>query len=201
MGKILILNGSPRAPHSNSKRYAGLFTKRCPAECTYVNLTKKNHAELRSRMDECSDLLLIFPLYADALPVGLLNFLKFLEDNPPVRKPVISVLINCGFLEYRQNETAVEMVRLFCRRNGYEFGSVLMLGGGEAILDTPFRFVAARKIGKLARAMAAGRRVELHATMPVTKRMFIWASTRYWVGYGAKYGVTKEQMQTPEIES
>lgn len=53
----------------------------------------------------------------------------------------MSVLINCGFLECRQNDVAVEMVRLFCRQNGYRFGSVLKIGSGEAIWDTPFRLL------------------------------------------------------------
>ena len=140
MEKILILNGSPRAAKSNSKRYAALFSASCPLPCDTVSLTPRNHAELAAQLPRYSDLLLVFPLYADALPVGLLDFLKYLEAHPvPVEaRPVVSVLINCGFLEPAQNEIAVRMIRLFCSRNGYRTGSVLMLGSGEAILDSPF---------------------------------------------------------------
>ena len=46
MGKIMILNGSPRAPKSNSKRYASLFAAVCPLETEYFNITKTNHLEL-----------------------------------------------------------------------------------------------------------------------------------------------------------
>lgn len=200
MGKILILNGSPRAPRSNSKRYAELFAAHCAAPTEYVNLAPKGHEALRDRMEEVSDLLLVFPLYADALPVGLVELLKFLEAHPPVARPTVSVLINCGFIEPEQNDIAVEMLQLFCQRQGYPFGSVLRLGGGEAILDTPLRFIAERKIAQLARAVAQGRPRSLHASMPIGKRLFIAASTRYWIRYGARYGVTREQMQTPLIE-
>ena len=65
MAGLLILNGSPRAPRSNSKRCAALCEK----------------------MNEVSDVLLVFPLYADGLPVTLLDFLKTLETCPPERKP------------------------------------------------------------------------------------------------------------------
>ena len=120
MEKILILNGSPRAPKSNSKLYAGLFSDYCPRPTDYAAITRNNHLELCAQMEKYTDVLLVFPLYADALPVGLLNFLKSLEKHPPRKKPVISVLINCGFLEAHQNDIAIRMLRLFCRNNGYE---------------------------------------------------------------------------------
>ena len=136
MGNVLILNGSPRAPKSNSRQYAEIFSTNCQLPSDYFNISKNNHAELCRRMSEYSDVLLVFPLYADSLPVGFLNFLKHLEANPPERKPVVSILINCGFLEHQQNDIALKMLRFFCRKNGYRMGSVLALGSGEAILGT-----------------------------------------------------------------
>ena len=146
----MILNGSPRAPKSNSKQYAEIFAAHCGAETDYFNISRNNHLVLSHRMSEYTDVLLVFPLYADALPVGLLDFLKSLEAHPPGKKPVISVLINCGFLESGQNDVAVKMLRFFAQRNGYRMGSVLKLGSGEAILATPFKYVAVRAIKKLA---------------------------------------------------
>ena len=112
----------------------------------------------------------------------------------------MSVLINCGFLEPQQNEIAVEMMRLFCRQNGYPFGSVLAIGSGEAILDSPFRFLAARKIKRFAQSIARGTPQTFSVTMPLTKKWFVAASTSYWVKYGKRRGTTKEQMQTMQIE-
>lgn len=186
MAGILILNGSPRAPRSNSKRYAALFMNRCKVLC--------------EKMNEVSDVLLVFPLYADGLPVTLLDFLKTLETCPPERKPVISMLINCGFFEYHQNDIAVRMVELFCRQNGYRFGSVLKIASGEAILDTPFCGLVKRKLEQLAAAIVQGKARVLHVSMPLTRGMFVRASTRYWVSYGKKNGVSREQMAVMEIE-
>lgn len=200
MAGILILNGSPRAPRSNSKRYAVLFMNRCKVQCEYQNITRTNHAELCEKMNEVSDVLLVFPLYADGLPVTLLDFLKTLETCPPERKPVISVLINCGFFEHHQNDIAVRMVELFCRQNGYRFGSVLKIASGEAILDTPFCGLVKRKLEQLAAAIVQGKARVLHVSMPLTRGMFVRASTRYWVSYGKKNGVSREQMAVMEIE-
>lgn len=198
--KIVLLNGSPRAPKSNSKRYAAIFRKQCPAATDYFEITRRNHAMLCSVVEEYTDIVLVFPLYADALPVSLLDFLKSLEAAHSERRPTVSVMINCGFLEYEQNMVAVDMVRLFCRREGYPFGSVLMIGGGEAILDTPFRLLAERRIAAFARAVAEGRAQSMHVTMPITKRMFIWASDIYWRMYGWRNGITKRQMESMRIE-
>ena len=133
MAELMIVNGSPRAPRSHSKRYAELFSASYPGSTIYENITPNNHQDLCARMGEVSRLLVVFPLYADAIPVPLLNFLKFLEAHPPRQKPTVSVLINCGFLEPEQNEVAVRMMRLFCRKNQYPFGSVLMIGSGMGI--------------------------------------------------------------------
>lgn len=200
MGKILILNGSPRAPKSNSKRYAEIFTRHCPDETVYQNITKRNHQELCAAMEGYTDVLFVFPLYADSLPVGLLNFLKTLEANPPASKPVISILINCGFLEYEQNEVAIRIMHFFCRRNGFTIGSVLMLGSGEAILETPFKYIAQRNIKRLAHSITNKDYRILHATMSLPKSLFRLAAQSYWTRYGKKFGTTKEQMQTMEIE-
>lgn len=36
--------------------------------------------------------------------------------------------------------------------------------------------------------------------MPIPKKMFIKASTDYWMNYGKKNGISKEQMEIMEIE-
>ena len=200
MGKLLILNGSPRAPKSNSKEYAQLFSSVCPLETDYFAISKTNHLELCSKLEAYGDILLVFPLYADGIPVTLLNFLKTLEANPPQHKPTVSVLINCGFLEPEQNDVAVQMVGLFCSQNGYPFGSVLQIGSGEAILSTPFQMLVRGRMKKLASAIAKKQSRTWKVTMPLPKRVFLRASTAYWENYGKRDGITKEQMETMEIE-
>ena len=50
MGNLLILNGSPRAPRSNSRRYAQIFSS-CYGENTeYFDITKRNHPELCAKL-------------------------------------------------------------------------------------------------------------------------------------------------------
>lgn len=200
MDKVLILNASPRAPRSNSKEYAKLFSKFYHGKTEYLDIKRTNHAALIEKLSDFSDLLFVFPLYADSIPVTLLNFLKDLEQVTPARKPTISVLINCGFIEPQQNDIAVEMMRLFCRKNVYPFGSVLKIGSGEAILSTPFQVFLNAKVKKLARSIFLHRYQVFQVTMPIPKRMFLKASSIYWEEYGKRNGCSKEEMQTMLIE-
>ncbi|HIZ16618.1 MAG TPA: hypothetical protein H9675_03490 [Firmicutes bacterium] len=200
MEKIMIINGSPRAPRSNSKKYSELFIKHCSVPTEYFSITNKNHLELCMKMEEFTDILLVFPLYADGIPVTLMNFLKTLEGNQPKQKPRISVLINCGFIEPEQNNIAVKMIEFFCKEQGYSFGSVLRVGSGEAILNTPLKIFVTRKIKQLANSVVKGRSKNLKVTMPISKKMFVKASSSYWKNYGERNGVTLEQMATMEIE-
>lgn len=200
MGKVMILNGSPRAPKSNSKKYSEIFMKYSRLQCDYFNITKTNHLKLIAEMEKYSDVIIVFPLYADSLPVGLLNFLKNLEDNLPAQRPVISILINCGFLEYEQNSVAVNMIRYFCRLNNFPIGSILMLGSGEAILETPFRYIAVRAIKRLSESVNKGNYKDITATMPLPKWLFKMAARSYWIRYGKKFGVCEKEMQRLEIE-
>jgi hypothetical protein len=71
---------------------------------------------------------------------------------------------------------------------------------GLIFSSTPFRYVAVRAVKKLAKSVGNGKYCNIQATMPLNKRLFIWASTRYWIQYGKRFGTTKEQMQSMKIE-
>ena len=200
MAKILIVNASPRAPRSNSKQYAAAFAKYCRGSAEYEELSATNADALCLRAESAAHLVLVFPLYADALPVTLLRFLTALGQCPMQARPQVSAIINCGFIEPEQNDVAIDMLRLFCRQNSFAFGSVLKIGGGEAIWTTPFRPLVAMQLRKLAAAIERGQHRTLQVSMPITKRMFLQASTRYWIGLGQKNGITEEQMRTMQIE-
>lgn len=200
MGNVMIINASPRAPKSNSKQYAQLFSKYCGLDTEYCEVKKSNHLTLCKMIGNYSDILFVFPLYADSIPVTLLNFLKTLEENVPLKKPTISVVINCGFLEPYQNDIAVKMLQLFARKNGYPFGSVFKIGSGEAILTTPFQIFLNARMRKFCISIATQRYKTFQVTMPIPKKIFLKASTTYWENYGKKNGISKEQMERMEIE-
>ena len=201
MGRLVVVNGSPRAPKSNSKRLAAMFREYWPDEWLMeYNAVLNKPEQAFEKIQQCTDLLFVFPLYVDSLPFPLIRFLGQLEGASLRRKPAVHLIINCGFLEPWQNDVAVDMVRLFCAQNGFPFGSFLKIGGGEAILDTPFASLVRGKIKKLARGILDSRPCRLQVTMPLPKRIFLKASQKYWIQYGAKNGNSPQQMDTMKIE-
>lgn len=174
--------------------------KNCKCPVDYFEIAGSDHSELCSEMKSYSDILLVFPLYVDGIPAAMLEFLKDIEQNIPAKSPTVSVLINCGFLEYEQNDVAVRIVEQFCRKAGCPFGAVLKIGSGEAILTTPFRFLVARKIKILSRSIASKKYKTLNVTMPLPPQIFVNASTNYWLEYGRRNGITEEEMKIIDIE-
>ena len=73
-----------------------------------------------------------------------------------------------------------------------------MLGSGEAILNTPFRFIAKKAIKRLSESVYKQKYREIKATMPLNKWWFKMAANIYWTRYGKKFGITKKEMQTLE---
>lgn len=200
MEKLIIINASPRAPKSNSKRYSEIFMQKCRRTTEYYALKHDNHKMICSEIEHCSDILFVFPLYADSLPVSLIKFLKSLIKYPPKNKPVISIMINCGFLEPRQNCIAEKQMRLFAEQNGYKFGAAMKIGSGEAILDTIFAPIANMYIHFFAASMAKQRYRNMSFTMPVTKKTFLKESTKYWLEMAKKNNITEEDMRKMKIE-
>ena len=200
MVKTIMINGSPRAPKSNSKQYAEIFRKYYTGETISFMINNRNHSEICDHIEGCSDIVFVFPLYADGIPSTLLNFLKTLETYQINQKPRVHILINCGFIEPEQNNVALDMMRLFCRQNRYEFSSTLAIGAGEAFLTTPLSFLVKGKIKKFAKLVASKKTEHLSVTLPLSKKSFVKASTKYWIAYGERFGCSKEQMASMKIE-
>lgn len=79
--------------------------------------------------------------------------------------------------------------------------ALLRIRSGEAILDSPFRPLVRRQIRRLARSIERRRYRTLHTTMPLPRKVFLAASTQYWLRYGQRFGTSRRQMETMQIEA
>ncbi len=200
MGNVLIINGSPRAVKSNSKQYAQLLVGYLSQPSKTMAITHRNHQKICDEMQECDDVVFVFPLYADSIPATLLQFLKYYEKYETKHTPRVHVIVNCGFIESMQNNVCLEMMKIFCQKNKLPIGSTLSIGSGEAILGTPFKVFVKLALYRFARALMKQRPKQYAVSMPLTKKIFIRASTNYWIKYGKQYGVSKAEMETMLIE-
>lgn len=74
MGRLLIVNGSPRAPRSNSRRYIEYLLQNWKGAADQYAAVSGGPVSF----ELYTDLLLVFPLYVDGVPAVLLPFLKTL---------------------------------------------------------------------------------------------------------------------------
>ncbi len=202
MDKTVIINGSHRAPISNSRRYSKYLMKFLRSYSEEFLLNKNNYDEVSKELFSANKAILIFPLYADCIPSILLGFLNRLEKLGEKYKsrPVVYIIINCGFIENEQNDVAIDIMAFYLKKNNFEFGGVLSIGSGEAILDSPFRGVVTGKIKKFAKAIELGENIRIKTQMPIPKGFFVKAGNKYWALKGSTHGKTKIEMQTMEIK-
>ena len=66
----------------------------------YCEVKKSNHLTLCQMIENYSDIVFVFPLYADSIPVTFLNFLKALEENVPLKKPLSLLLLTAALLSH-----------------------------------------------------------------------------------------------------
>ena len=82
-----------------------------------------------------ASLCLCFPLYVDALPSHLIEFLALAEAHCREHACHFRVyaLGNNGFIEGRQNRPALRMLRAWCERANLPYGGGIGIGGGAML--------------------------------------------------------------------
>jgi len=84
---------------------------------------------------EAADLVVFsFPLYVDSLPSPLTRLLELVAGRRAASAspgaPRLAIVVQCGFPEVRQCDTAVGICRLFAVRTGMHWAGALAMGMG-----------------------------------------------------------------------
>lgn len=134
--KISIIKGSPKSGKSTS---ALLIDYLIPMllgneiHIHHLNMETGDHCQL-SAMTDSDVLLFVFPLYVDALPSHLLRLLMALEkQNFQKKKPIVYCIVNNGFYEGKQNDLAIEQIKIWCHRTHLTWGQAIGIGAGEML--------------------------------------------------------------------
>ena len=183
--ELVIINGSPRPARSNSKKYIEAFIKAYKTSCSIYTAKTDEPAVIWEAVKKSTDILFVFPLYVDSIAAHGQH---------------VHILINCGFFEPHQNDIALCVMDTFCRQEGFNVGCRLCIGSGEAIMSTPFAFIARHGIKKLVKHIKQRKNTTQYLTMPISQNLFIKASTKYWLKLGKQNGLTQEQMAEMQIE-
>ncbi len=138
----LLLSGSPKITRSASVNLGSLLLMKLEkfgynSERINVNTSIRANAmnDLICKVNGSDVLIISSPLYVDSLPAPLISFLEcYKNDNINQNKRLIAI-INSGFPEPHQNSSAIEILRLFAKRNGFTWLGGFAIGGGGALTN------------------------------------------------------------------
>ncbi len=185
--RALLLVGSPRGPKSNSEslgaylldqlRERGLETEKLRI---YALLkSDEGGSKLLAAVDRADIIVLAAPLYVDSAPSGVIRAMELILEarggQEAPKKPWFVAIVNCGFPEARQNDTALRIYRRFAAECGLEWAGGLALGGGEVIGRRPLHRAGRRlrhvrrSLDVTADALAEGRPVPDEAVALMAK--------------------------------
>lgn len=145
----LILVGSPKGRNSSSyllgsKLADGLRNHGLTVREELVQPAIRSEEGVQRLLDavDASDPVVVsFPLYVDSLPSPLIRLLELVAERGSAAakgSPRLAVIVQCGFPESHQCDTAVGICRIFAERTGMRWAGALAMGMGGS-LERGFR--------------------------------------------------------------
>ncbi|XCN71219.1 MAG: flavodoxin family protein [Candidatus Electrothrix aestuarii] len=144
--KALLIVGSPKIKSPSTSSMLGVYlAERLEKYGWKVDsltlganlLHKKGQDDLCSAMDKADLLLIVFPLYIDALPFLLtkaFEVIYFHREKVKNKQPKnLLAIVNNGFPEPHQNAVALSICYNFAAQCGIHWAGGLPLGAGEAL--------------------------------------------------------------------
>jgi hypothetical protein len=143
MTSLLLLNGSPRGPRSNSMRMLDQVADGWQAaggEAPRVlHLAKRADFDLAVAEFSTADTVVLgMPLYTDSMPALVAEFIEGLE--PLVGRagnPRVGFLVQSGFSEALHSRGLERYLTKLATRLGSPYAGTIVKGGGEALQAMP----------------------------------------------------------------
>lgn len=141
--KLTVFNGSPRGKNSNSSRLLERFLKGFAEtdgneyEIHYLCHTQ-DQEQFNQAFAAAERVLIIFPLYTDAMPGVVMRFFETLAQfkgragNPP-----LAFFVHSGFPEPHHSTFVARYLEKLARRLGSPYLGTVIKGSSEGIADMP----------------------------------------------------------------
>lgn len=176
----------------------------------------EGESELLEHVERAGTILLVFPLYVDALPYLVTRALAVLAarrraGGEPATQHLVGI-VNSGFPETHQNAIALAICREFATQSGFVWAGGLALGGGGVVggrpltdakqAGPPVRHIVAA-LEMTAAALADGLPVPAEAVreiakspipFPLWRRLYIWMGGRGFEKLAARNGIGKDRL-------
>jgi multimeric flavodoxin WrbA len=186
--RVLLLVGSPKGSGSTSEALGSYLLELLEGQGVETEVARivpslrsdESRNRLLHELAGADLLILASPLYADSLPSGVTRLFEFIgtegKERSGFSRTGFAAIINCGFPEARQCDTAIAICRCFAKEAGMEWMGGLALGGGESIGGRPLREAggvarnARKALDMAAAALSTGRLVPDEAVFLMAKQ-------------------------------
>ncbi|MGA2272830.1 MAG: NAD(P)H-dependent oxidoreductase [Bryobacteraceae bacterium] len=223
--RALLIVGSPKTNEpSTSGALGGYLLDRLKErgwETTSLTLRAslnrpEGESELLSSVERAGLILLVFPLYVDALPYLVTKALAVIAARGQAgREPSaqrLVVIVNSGFPETHQNSVALAICREFAAQSGFMWAGGLAVGGGGMIGGQPLtgpkrsgppvqHVIAALEMTAAAvaeslpvPAAAASMIVKNRIPFALFRWLYVWMGGKSFEKLAAKNGIGKDQL-------
>jgi len=224
--RALFLVGSPKGKASTSYALGGYLVRKLKAGGMEVEemtvhtalQSTENLHRLHKAVDAADLFVVAFPLYVDQLPAPLIQILELIAERrtgtfgvTPWAGPLLqklTVIVQCGFPETRQNQPAVDIMRQFANQAGFEWAGALSMGMGGAAGRKPLEKAggmlrnAVRALDAAASSLSEGGNVPEEATALLARPLmprWLYLPAANWSFKRAlkKHGVRKQARARP----
>ena len=197
---ITLLNGSPRRRSTSGSIIDHLVESLSDDFDIRCHRAGDDTGELIDSIDGSHLLIVVSPLYWDSIPSDLLNTFKSISETDLEGKGMIAI-INCGFPEAYQADTAIEICRNMAIKSGMEWKGGLTIGGGGSIDGRPLSTYgpernAVRALDLMCESIIKGEGLTSEAEglaalpfFPTT--LYIIAANHHWRRLARKNGIKR----------
>jgi len=194
-----LINGSPKKNSSNSNYFLNIISKHLD-KYNLFNIKNKKYDEILNSINESDSIILSFPLYVDSPPSILLEFLDYIIDQKiNLNKKYVYVIINCGFREGKQNLTALEIIKNWCKEVNATYASIILIGAGEIVGKEKYKFISRKALKNLEMFATTIKNHEIKEKIITTmdflnNKAYILLGNYSWNKNAKLNGLTKENL-------
>jgi multimeric flavodoxin WrbA len=221
-----LLVGSPRGRKSTSQALGSYLLEQLSARGIrtetielYPALGSRERTQSLLETVEAIDLIVLaFPLYIDSLPGPVTHALELMAAHRGTTPrpgesahPAFAAIVNSGFPEAAQNQTALAICAQFTRQAGFAWAGGLALGGGYGVVNgTPLDELGWRgnsiraSLELAAESLATGHPIPDEAARLMAKRRISNWMIRLlgpvgWILKARKYGAVHALWRQPYL--
>lgn len=195
-----LINGSPKYGSSNSEYFLKTISKKLDSYNLF-SLKKDKYETIIHSINNSDAVIFAFPLYVDSPSSITLSFLDYILDNKiNLSNKLIYVIVNCGFRESTQNETAINILKNWCKKANATYMSSILIGAGEIVGNIKFKSISHNCYKKLQKFSDIIRNKQkspdLHTTVDLlNNRLFCLVANISWNKTAKKNGLSEKDVR------